>query len=201
MKLLIISEGKNELHGALPVLVQRLLARTCSYDVKKISDHDLRVHAGKGNCFTKKAIRCLVHASERGYDGVVVVIDQDNDRSRIGQFQKAQEHQQNPIPRALGIAVRTFDAWMLADEVAIATAVGQAVQKQPDPESMSDPKTVGMQLKSSLPSLGLSDLYLAIAQAARLEVLLDRCPTGFAPFARYVRTLPAARTDEAGAAP
>ena len=46
------------------------------------------------------------------------------------------------LPRALGLAIKSFDAWVLADEVAMSTIVGHTVDRQRDMESLRDPKLI-----------------------------------------------------------
>lgn len=88
------------------------------------------------------------------------------------------------------VAVRTFDAWMLADEAALTVVLSQQVNQQPVPERLPRPKTVCADiLKAAGSSMPLSDLYAAVAAEADLDVLETRCPRGFAPFAARVREL------------
>src|SRR6266516_3878374 len=175
MKVLLVSEGNHELGGALETLVGRLKPREAMYESKKVSDRELRVHAGKGPGYFKKALRCVLYAEEHKFDAVILLIDQDNDPSRRRQIADAQVHVSlTELPRALGVAVRTFDAWMLADEKALMTVLGVPVQRQPDPESIKDPKQVcqGHHDGSEFGE-GLTAMYAAVAAAADLQVMVD----------------------------
>src|SRR5690348_7658206 len=107
MRLLIVSEGESELGGALPELVQRLVGKEVEWEVRTIRDPEFRVHGGKGPGFLKRAIRCMIYALEHGFEGLVLVVDEDGDVERRRQFDRAQEHQMTNLPRALGIAIRT----------------------------------------------------------------------------------------------
>src|SRR5438105_859781 len=177
MRVLIVSEGKHELGGALKTLVVRLSGKAMECNVMKISDPALRVHHGKGPGFFKKAVRCMLHAQSNGYEAVIVVVDEDGERDRRRQFNDAQEHQLATIPRALGIAIRTFDAWMLADEQALAKALGAPVQRQPAPEQIRDPKQVCIDLWMAHDlGEGLTEMYAVVAQHAHIETIEDRCP-------------------------
>src|SRR5688500_4798500 len=54
------------------------------------------------------------HEETRGYDALVLVIDEDGISERVQELATAQQYAGSPIHRALGVAIRTFDAWMLA---------------------------------------------------------------------------------------
>lgn len=40
------------------------------------------------------------------------------------------------VPRAIGVPVQEFEAWLVADEVAVRAACGRTVPKAPGPEGM-----------------------------------------------------------------
>ena len=194
MRLLIVSEGTSELGGALETFVRRLLEIEFAADFRKISDSRALHWQGKGLGHFKRAVKWLMYAHREKYDAVVIVIDRDRPSGRkedpVQQYRDAQATDLAPIRRALGVAIRTFDAWMLADEVAFARVVGRTVAQQPDPESIKEPKVVCRQLRDQHgSSLSLQDLYTKIAETARFEILETRCSKGFAPFADRVRQL------------
>jgi hypothetical protein len=191
MKVLLISEGKHELSGALEAVVRRVTGIDCPFDLLDIRDPELKAHHGKGPGYFKKAVRCLLYAAEHGYDAVVLPIDQDDQADRRRQLSDAQDHiQLTSIPRAIGVAVITFDAWMLADEKALSSVLSRPVQRQPDPEKTRDAKTACTALRDdSETDLSLSDFYARVSMSADLVVLEDRCPLGFRPFARRLRQM------------
>lgn len=120
----------------------------------------------------------------------MIVIDQDEDPHRHRQFDDAQDYAAEPLPRAVGIAVRTFDAWMLADEQAISRAIGKTIQRQPDPETIADAKQRCRQLRLEHDlDPDLTGMYEIIAQNASIDAMERRCPKGFAIFAARVRRL------------
>jgi hypothetical protein len=129
-------------------------------------------------------------AENRGYDGLVLVIDQDDQKERNEQIAQAQNYVKTPIRRALGVAVRTFDAWMLADEIALTKVLAYAINRQPDPEAIRHPKRA---FKSLLEQKGnpkrVAEIYSEIAQAVDINLLEARCPNGFGSFAQRVRDL------------
>lgn len=191
MKVLIVSEGNHELAGALETIVRRVTGITAPIDLLKVSDPAVRVHHGKGPGYFKKAIRCLLYAAERGYDALVLLIDQDDQVDRRRQLSDAQDDLRlGTIPRAMGVAVITFDAWMLADEQALTKVLSRPVQRQPDPERIRDAKSACVALRDEAGSaLSLTDRYAELASEIDLNVLESRCPLGFEPFARRAQQM------------
>jgi hypothetical protein len=191
MNVLIVSEGVSELGGSLQVLIERLISRKIDATTLKISDPNLRAdHGGQGPRYFKKAIRCIRYAEKLGFDAVVVVIDQDDQPDRRKQFADAQSHQLTPLPRALGVAVRKFDAWMLTDEKALTEVLGTQISAQQNPEEMKDPKRIFGDLSNQASfSEGMAAAYARIASRTDLILLEKRCPSGFKTFADRARTL------------
>jgi hypothetical protein len=196
MRVLLVSEGPHELGygtepGALEVLVRRVIGRDdVVVDIDRVRSPSVHAIHGRGRRITKKAVAWINMAERRGYDALVLVIDEDGQRERLTELDEAQIYSGTRHPRALGVAIRTFDAWMLADERAIREAVQRHVDRQPDPESIRDPKAVSQRLhdESGLET-GLAGMYAVVAGACDLDVLSTRCPRGFAPFADRVRGL------------
>lgn len=122
-----------------------------------------------------------------------MVIDQDGDADRLPEMSKAQEEASVTagIPRALGVAVRTFDAWMLADETALSNTLGYQVQQQRLPEANRDPKASCAQLleQNRAVELRQREMYSEVAKLADLQLLAIRCPTGFGVFLDRLRNL------------
>ena len=193
MRALIVSEGKHEQSGALQTLVERLRGTTfASIEHAKVSDAKIHVFHGKGKGYLKRAVGWLNEARKREFDVLVLVIDEDGDQTRIAQFNEAQAYEQVALPRAFGVAVRMFDAWMLADETAVSAATSTTIPRQRSPEAIRDPKTACSEfLEAGTETHTQSEMYAAISETARLDVLEERCPAGFAPFADRIRALPA----------
>ena len=197
MRILIVSEGKSELgpngeDGALTVLTRRMIPREVSFSTKNIRDIAVRRHIfdGIGSGLRKRIEGWIRHAERNDFDALVLVMDRDRDERRIRERNKVQDDDRLALPRALGVAVRSFDAWMLADESAISKALGFSVDTQKHPESNKDPKGDCESLRDqSELDLGLSQLYALIARHAHIDHLKRRCPRGFAPFAERVAAL------------
>jgi len=88
------------------------------------------------------------------------------------------------------VAIRTFDAWMLADEQALTRVLGYTVSPQRSPEDVSDAKGVCTQLLGKSPmAMSQSEFYASVAREADMSMLTRQCSKGFAPFAQRVRSL------------
>jgi len=198
MKILIVGEGPSEgvrkespseWVGALPALVQKIAKVEFSHDLKKISDRAVpRLH-GTGNGYFKRSLEWMREAQKSGYDAIVLVVDQDDKQERVREVKRAQEDMTiATIRRALGVAIHKFDAWILADEKALSKVLQVTVQTLPAPEENPDPKETCKQLLDEHQStLGLANLYAAVAEQIQVDTLEKKCPRGFAPFAKRVR--------------
>lgn len=201
MRVLLVSEGfyehSDSIWGepgnaaALEVLVRRLLNRDVEFENRKPSDQEFRgrVH-GKGHRYEKVVAAFLQKAARRDFDAVVFLIDEDGDQDRRVAMDAAQQDVRSSLPRACGVAIRSFDAWILADELALADALRSEPVIESDPEHVRQPKSVCIQRRDdSGCGLRLRDLYADYASRADLELLKRRCPQGFAVFAERVTSL------------
>jgi hypothetical protein len=193
MRVLVVSEGEHEQGGALENLLRRLGGQKAEFVFDCVRRGDIHAHHGKGPGYVKRALRWLKEAKKREMDTLVLLVDQDNPGYGRGeQLQEAQEYC-NPrvpafaLPRAMGVAIRTFDAWMLADEKALTEVLGCAIVKQREPETIRRPKTVCRKLlESGAKEMAQREMYAEIALRLDLDVLSSRCPKGFKPFAERV---------------
>jgi hypothetical protein len=190
MRVLLVGEGPSELAGALQNLVSRLADTDLEINIDRISRREIHAHHGKGRGFFKRAVRWMLEARKRGYDAIVLVSDEDGRAERTHEINEAQQYGGTPIRRALGVAIRTFDAWMLADEIALTDVLEYQVPRQQNPENIMDPKGVCRTLlNNSARPMNSTEMYAALAGAVNLDVIERRCERGFAPFARRVRQL------------
>ncbi len=197
---LIVGEGEHELTGdrpdpALTTLVHRLLGEGIDMQatVKRSREVAGHTHAGKGDRLGRKFIGIVKFAKREGFDAVVILMDHDGDETRLTSATFAQESRSISFPRAVGIAVRAFDAWFLADHVDLSSVLATTVNMQPNPEKISDPKKVCESLRDAAGGdRRLRDLYSAVAAIVDLRILRARCPTGFAAFAERVEGLKSA---------
>ena len=192
MKVLLVSEGHHEMGkdqetGALEFFVRGIYEGSLQCDLAKVSRKDIHAHHGKGRGYFKRAIRWMLEAKKNGYDALILVIDQDNQPDRIKQFTEAQKTDNILFRRALGVAIRTFDAWILADERALSQILNDTISAQSRPEEVRDAKERCAELLTN--SMAQNEFYAAVAAKARIDTLEKQCPKGFAPFAERVRLL------------
>jgi hypothetical protein len=197
MKVLVVSEGPHELgdsehEGALVILVRRILGNRADCSVVDVRDPGVRVHLRPGETggFRKRALGWLRYAERQGFEALVLVIDQDGYKERERQIAEAQSDSRLALPRALGVAIRSFDAWILADEKALSRVLRFQVSCQKAPEEIRDPKAVCRQLlQEGGDILPQRELYADTLRLVAIELLEQRCPRGFAPFAQRMRSL------------
>lgn len=60
MKVLLVSEGKDEGAGALEALVRRTVPKIVTCEFRKVSDKRVHTHRGKGQGFIKRALRWIL---------------------------------------------------------------------------------------------------------------------------------------------
>ncbi|MBC8116595.1 MAG: hypothetical protein H7062_19555 [Candidatus Saccharimonas sp.] len=193
MKVLIVAEGKHERSGSLETLVRRLLSGNPQFDMDDIHRRLSPLHGIGGFDYCKRALQWIQEAQKRGYDAIVLLLDEDGYSDRIKGIDQAQVRLSKTamLPRALGVAIHAFDAWMLADEQALSDTLSRTVPCQPAPEGIRDPKSVCQQLRDETLGceLGLAEMYGLVAEKTNLEILELRCSSGFKPFADRVRAL------------
>jgi hypothetical protein len=188
MKVLVVSEGKHEQAGALENLLRKLGAHEADLSFDRVSNNTIHAVHGKGRGYFKRAVRWLKEAENRRVDAMILLVDEDGKKERGRQIVDAQDCSISQLPRAMGVAIRTFDAWMLADEKALSDVLGHTVMRQSDPESIADPKAVcaGL-LEGGQDPMAQSEMYARIADRLDIAVLISRCPSGFRPFAERVQ--------------
>ena len=188
MKVLVVSEGKHEQAGALENLLRRLGGAGAELVFDRVSRNDIHTFHGRGSGYYKRAVRWLLEAEERGYEAMVLLIDEDGDRERRRQIGDAQGCSLSRLARAMGVAIRSFDAWMLAHEQALTDVLGRRIDRQPEPETIRDPKRLCADLLAGSPNrMAQSEMYARVADRVDIAVLSSRCQMGFGPFSRYVR--------------
>lgn len=204
MKLLVLSEGSRDVggadsayEGAVRVLSRRVLEEREGRDV---AEHEISAaRLPRPHTSTKgPAARLRLALAEMrafGCDSLAIVTDADGSTERLAAWtaeRKAVAQQHGELPVAIGVAVQTVEAWLLADETAMnALSPVPLCSALPSPESIwgpartaSHPKTI---LEGHLKSAQtrVEAPYDAIASRARLKHVEDRCPS----FAKYASEL------------
>ncbi len=190
MRVLVVAEGEHELHGALGNLLEKLGGDGSTFDYDRVSNKTIHAVHGTGNGYFKRALRWLIEAEKRGVDALILLIDEDGERNRFKQIQEAQDSSLSRFPRAMGVAIRTFDAWMLADEKALTEVLDYNINKQADPETIRNPKQVCAKLlEDSQVRIPQREMYARVSCKINIDILCDRCQSGFKPFATYARNI------------
>lgn len=190
MRILVVAEGKHELYGALRNLLEKLGGEDSTFDCDRVSNPKIHAVHGTGNGYFKRALRWLLEAEKRGVDALILLIDEDGRSERVEQIGRAQDSSISRLPHAMGVAIRTFDAWMLADEQALTTVLGCRTDRQPNPEAIRNPKQVcATLLAGSQEGISQRQMYERVAREINIDILFDRCQSGFRPFATRVRNI------------
>ncbi len=189
-KILLVAEGKHEHGGALQQLVSRVLGGNHEFEADRLANSPVRVH-GKGRGYEKKAIRWLMVAQKRGYDALIPLVDRDENMDRESELKIAQQYPtaigDKHLPRAMGVAVEMYDAWIFADEQALSRVVGAIIQTQQAPEAIAKPKEhLRMLLQREAGQTPNAKLYSDVAGEIDLKRLRSRCPAGFGTFAQRI---------------
>jgi hypothetical protein len=204
----VFGEGKTDIgnevgpqspdKGVVPILVHRLCDRPAQMSVKRRAYAFLQ---GKGLaqkvCFAKRQARY------NGSAGAVFVMDSEGDekdrRMRHGELTSGRDRELPDFPMAIGVAQPCIEAWLLADGRALGRALGvNTVPSVPDDaEALPAPnRDRKLNPKAVLANLGVGSAAEkeAVARAMNdLDLVCQRCPRGFAPFAeevqQYIRPL------------
>ncbi len=227
MRILILGEGSSDLgrieqdgtlqlEGPLPIFVRKLTAEAAKgapveFRAREIRKLRMFPESSRGirpsqYGYARKLAALPGLREGREADAIVAVVDRDGKRhkDRIQELNKGRDELRNSNkPCAVGVAVEMIEAWLLADEEALRTALNDpSIQRQPDPETLasrnenSDQNPKGRlqrlmerSLGHELPQADFPGSYAEIAKNASLSTLEQRCSEGFQPFAGQVREL------------
>jgi hypothetical protein len=200
-------DGEPDRKGAVTILVRRLLEEKFGRPIQEweIESKALpRVNRRSPTLsgYEYKVRDAIVEARISGCSAVVVVVDRDGSKPgermaalSAGRDQAKRDGEALAEKTALGVAVETVEAWLLADEVALNRALDlhPPAATTPSPELLDGAKQTEKHPKTQFHTLlrrkrrEVSWPYDAVAEHVRLEVLTARCPEGFAPFAAEVK--------------
>jgi hypothetical protein len=175
-------------YRVVPALLRRLVEETFgeAMTVEQLPPPPGRLRRGHGLIASLPADARVL--SELGAEIIVSVVDTNNTRAmtRVTALREARDRAQpSPLCFALGVAVHSIEAWLLADEQAIRVALAehtygdQPVPRQPDPETLPDPKAHLNDLMSYLTDgiePGADRFVEAIVAHTDLRILRNRCP-------------------------
>lgn len=180
---------------ALPRLVHRILGEPSGVEYQCGRFCFIHHGRGKGDTAAKKVIAAVTIARLKEFHAVVVLVDRDRAKpaEKLGPLVAGQKRagETGGPPCAVGAAVETFDAWMIADADAVDRADGDHEHCARHPEKLAGkeytgqhPKDVAEQILGSREGLGAK--YAIIAAHVDMVQLCRTCPEGFAPFHREV---------------
>ncbi len=196
-KCLIVGEGPHERFGAMENIVKQVCPSCTEFDSDRVANNEIHTHHGRGAGMMKRAIRWIIEADKRGYDALVLLVDQDNYPDRLSEIEDAQIWEGNLFPRALGVPIRTFDSWMLADINAVRKVASVTVNEVKELDRVNKGKEVARAITESL-DVALADFYADVARELDVEVVAGKCGRGFSPFLDRLRNL---ENNMAGAVP
>lgn len=123
---------------------------------------------------------------------VVVIVDADEDapRDRAAILRDALER--NELDGAVGVSVKEFEAWLIADDAALRRVFGPRHSVPEDPESLP-PGEAKRRLQAwvdaaSRPGRGQHELRRELAAALDVDTVAARCPS-FADFRAEVEAV------------
>ncbi|MBM4397859.1 MAG: DUF4276 family protein, partial [Deltaproteobacteria bacterium] len=93
-----------------------------------------------------KVLLALKESAREGVDAVVVVVDRDGRGTNGEKLKRLRDgrdlarREGLTLPAALGVAIETMEAWLLADQRALSEAIGSKVRLQPSPENLCGEK-------------------------------------------------------------
>jgi hypothetical protein len=189
LKLGFALEGNSD-YPVIPILARRIV--TEQFPAIELAPDATRRPRKRGHGFIKELPVFARQLYDDGAAIVVAVVDTDNTRlgERRGLLHEAQAKCGIPICIAEGLAVRSLEAWLLADARAIDTVFdGDLARVQfPNPETDLTPKETLNQIVRSLTNgreVTFATFACELAEAIRLDVLRQRCPQ----FDEFVRNL------------
>lgn len=190
LKLGFALEGNSD-YPVIPILARRVVAE--HFPAIELAPDSTRHPRKHGHGFITELPIFAKQLYDDGAAVIVAVVDTDNTRlgERRGLLRDAQAKcQSNRIPVCIaeGLAVHSLEAWLLADEQAIAAVFdGDLAQVQfPNPEADLTPKATLNQIVRTLTDgreVTFANSASELAKVIRLEILRQRCPQ-FDEFAR-----------------
>ncbi len=215
VRLMVVGEGPHELgdpdtwetdgrasEAAMPTLVHRILcepAEVCYHKVK-LSARGSRTERrrakhihGRGTKASGRVKTWIDRALRADCHGVIILWDRDGDTrsDRLAQMKVGRDEMANDTDTeypacAVGVAVESFDAWMIADGNALGRAEGNGAISHPTPENLSAAEAKERAQEIFGDEDGLRRCYATVAEHVNMKTLANCCPAGFAPFKQEI---------------
>lgn len=220
MRILVLGDGPTDLgrfagdgacieKGAVPQFVESILRlngmnQPIEFRIAKWSQK--RLFPRKGSGYQRKVLLAAASHDGKTSDAIIAVVDRDGaeNNGRIKELNEARHKlAARSVKCAVGMAIETIEAWLLADDNALRVALrDNSIGRQTEPESLNslrsnndrNPKYVLRLLVDRSPDgpMQANDcptVYARIANAADPAVIAKRCPKGFQPFVKQVADL------------
>lgn len=174
-------EGNGD-YPILPVLTSRLLAAEFP-DLQTQSDTVIRPRK-TGHGFIKELPTFAATIRAAGCDMLVAVVDSDAPKApeRLQRLRDAKSLCERDIPICVaeGLAIRSIESWLLADDAALFSTFGGDRNKWvfPNPESLEEPKiTLNTLVRQQSEGSEVSFAFYAgdLAEKIDIELLRRRC--------------------------
>ena len=188
-------------NGVVPILTHKLCGKPKRMLVKRRAYAMLQQGKGRWQKVRFAKRQAYYHKTT---DGVVFVLDSEGDQNKLERtrqdLEKGRDADDLSIPMAVGVAHPCIESWLLADATAIRR--GLELDKSPEvpenPESLPapcmdrdrdrNPKTVLVRAAGSTKKeLSVSQKDKIATAINDLDLVRQRCPAGFGPFADEVR--------------
>lgn len=214
MRVAFLSEGATELalaRGAreseawrhdflVKILVERILG--VEGRIEPFEDASLPFLLGsQAGKLCRQGARLVRACARLGAEAAVIVVDNDR-RSPRQRWRALRQQRENlrsdrerplGLPLAIGVAVETIEAWLLADEVTLCDVLRIPRPSEPmgspenldgEPGQPNHPKWVLNQYLSrdTRPGRGFLDQVAAIGRGMDLDAVARQCPEGFGRF-------------------
>jgi len=214
MRVAFLSEGATEVgfapgaradepwrhHFLLKIVVERILG--VEGRIEPLEDHRLPYLSGNpAGKLCRRGAKIVRACALWGAEAAVVVIDRDRTepRRRLRALREQRDRLRSDperplaIPMAVGVAVETIEAWLLADEVTLCDVLRLPHPSQPrgSPEDLdgrpSEPTHPKYVLnayfnRDKYRTRGFLDRVAEVAREMDLDVVARRCPRGFRRF-------------------
>ncbi|MFC1706913.1 DUF4276 family protein [Planctomycetota bacterium] len=180
--------------GAGHVLLRRCLERERNVPGLAVRfEAPLRLRgrqARGGDLLDRASLRQLLTwvSPRRRPELAIVLVDCDGNKRRRELLEKYTSDPPLTVPKVIALAVQEFEAWLVADQQAVAAAIGATVDRTPDPESMPPQNakdTLKTWLRQHAPETKEKTVRIEIAAGCDLAVVQQRCPA----FERLLRDL------------
>ena len=176
-------EGNGD-YPILPVLTNRLL--TQEFPNVRTQNNTIIRPRKTGHGFIKELPTFAATIQAKGCDMLVAVVDSDAPKApdRLQRLRAAKTACESDISICIaeGLAIRSIESWLLADDFALHTTFGGERSKWvfPNPESLSEPKIILNTLVRQ--QSGGNELTFAfyagdIAEKMDIALLRRRCPS------------------------